>query len=115
MFATCYRCGAPADIDLDDGCSAVCLPCEDQFQTAMRTTYPFGQCWQCGAEGREWTCPSGKIHVVFSHTEGGCSQWRDREPLYDEHGRIVCDLCPRPAVTRSWAQAQHLDLADLPF
>jgi len=86
MF-NCYRCGRLADITIEDG-SAVCERCEDDYQAAMRETYPYGQCQQCGAEYRPVECSrGGKPHIVAFHSEGGCGQWRD-------YGAFDADDCP---------------------
>lgn len=78
---TCYRCGGPADIDIEDG-SAVCEACEEDYQSSLRAAYPYGQCQQCGAVYNPVTCEQGKTHVVAGHAEGACSNWSDGgEPL----------------------------------
>lgn len=72
----CYKCGQPAEFTIEDG-SAICDQCEEDFQHWMSEVYPYGQCWQCGAQYREIDCSNGKKHIVAFHSEGGCGQWRD--------------------------------------
>lgn len=74
----CNRCGS-TDVEVvnEDQGYAYCGPCEDEYQAALRAEYPLGQCQECGATGRAWTCPQGKVHTVFMHSEGGCRHWRD--------------------------------------
>jgi hypothetical protein len=103
----CTRCGAdlPYFDPRDDRVTAdLCDACSENFFAAMAREYPFGQCWQCGAAGREWTCQQGKVHVLFDHSEGGCSMWRDREPLgQDAYAVGFCDEGCRPA-NLDWAE-----------
>jgi hypothetical protein len=81
LMKTCYRCGSPDTVlVIDDGDSAICGPCEDNFQAAMRAEYPFGQCGQCGAAGQPWICQQGVEHILTAHSEGGCGSWRDSGP-----------------------------------
>jgi hypothetical protein len=82
----CYKCGAIAELTIEDG-SAICDTCEEDFQAAMAQIYPYGQCGQCGAEYREVTCPLGTKHIVAFHSEGGCGQWRD-------YGEVREGECP---------------------
>jgi len=97
---TCYRCGNVADILVDDGTSAICEACEEAFQQAMQREYPHGQCWQCGATYRVYTCVQGVAHLFALHSEGGCSQWADwggREPVGPMSQALgYCDAGCRP-------------------
>lgn len=79
----CYRCGAPGDMLLDDGDSAVCYPCDDRYRVFLDEQYPYGQCQECGAEYTPANCSLGVNHVFAIHIEGACSQWRDPGAMWD--------------------------------
>jgi len=125
---TCYRCGGPADIEIEGDGSAICEACEDDYQAAMRATYPYGQCHTCGAEYRPITCPLGVTHVVAFHSEGGCGQWRDYGDVEDGECAYGCRpafVAPAPvaaandpwlATLRTYVEAHRpADDDDLPF
>jgi hypothetical protein len=101
MQLLCAGCGksfiSTGRGDMDD---QHCEDCNDSFYAAMAREFPHGQCPQCGAAGREWTCSQGKVHIVFSHVEGACSSWSDREPIYDDDGNMACDLGCAPEARR---------------
>jgi hypothetical protein len=85
----CYKCGGPAEVQVEDG-SAVCDRCEGEYQSFLEATYPFGQCYQCGAEYHPWTCQFGSVHVVATHAEGQCGGWRDSGPPDDQQCSEGC-------------------------
>jgi len=101
----CTRCGGPVDergVTNDEQGYAYCETCENDFQAAMRERYPFGQCWQCGAEYKQFTCEQGKTHTEAFHAEGACSMWRDGGPPMDAEG-IAAGFCSygcHPTVSR---------------
>ena len=107
----CTRCGGPVDdrgvVNEDQG-YAYCESCENDYQRSLQERYPHGQCWQCGAEYREWTCAFGTVHTVAAHSEGGCSQWRDRGWAPDAGGPYCPEGCYQPGlwtVGDMWAMA----------
>jgi hypothetical protein len=75
---SCYACGAPGEILVDDGASAICEPCEISYQMRLAAEYPFGMCQTCGAAYQRFECPQGRWHFWAAHVEGACGQWADR-------------------------------------
>jgi hydrogenase maturation factor HypF (carbamoyltransferase family) len=121
----CYRCGAPGEIEIEDG-SAICEACEDQFQAAMRAEYPFGQCGECGAKYQQATCEQGKVHTFAMHPEGGCSQWGDvADRDWSGEGLIARGYCSYGCAPRTdwrqrsrdvfWMTAAERNAMELPF
>jgi hypothetical protein len=110
---TCYRCGGPADFEIEEG-SAICDNCEADYQKFLRERFPFGQCFECGAAYREVTCHLGKVHVTASHGYG-CSQFYEDGPdLPPEPG--YCGYGCRPAPVARPVTVPSLDDDDsLPF
>jgi hypothetical protein len=105
----CASCGA--DIEPVSAQSASmdeshCQRCNERFYAAIAAEYPHGQCEQCGAAGQLITCAKGKQHVIFWHSEGGCSRWTDH--YFEDDG---CDRCP-PEIP-VWRP--DLEPEDLPF